>query len=85
VALGSDGWDADMAVEQVALLRLAAQHREAGVGGRLAAGHSLVAERFGTIAVALTPGALATSWCGTEEKFAMWWLAAESWSTTASW
>ena len=58
VALGADGWDPDMAVEEAALLRLAAQHHDAGIGGRLAAGHALVAERFGAVTQALAPGAL---------------------------
>ena len=58
VALGADGWDPDMAVEEAALLRLAEQHRDAGVGGRLAAGHALAAERFGANPQALAPGAL---------------------------
>ena len=58
VALGADGWDPDMAVEEAALLRNAEQHHDAGVGGRLAAGHRLVAERFGSAARALAPGAL---------------------------
>jgi cytosine/adenosine deaminase-related metal-dependent hydrolase len=58
VALGTDGWDADMAVEQAALLRLAAAHADPSVPGRLAAGHALVAERFGAVAAPLRPGAL---------------------------
>jgi cytosine/adenosine deaminase-related metal-dependent hydrolase len=58
VALGTDGWDADMAVEQAALLRLAAAHDDAAAGGRLAAGQRLVAERFGCAAEPLAPGAL---------------------------
>ena len=58
VALGVDGWDPDMVAEEAALLRLAAGHGDAGVGGRLAAGHRLVAERFGTASDALASGAL---------------------------
>lgn len=58
VALGTDGWNPDMAEEEAALLRLAAQHGDTGIGGRLAAGHRLTAERFGAAAQALTPGAL---------------------------
>ena len=58
VALGADGWDADMAVEEAALARLAALHHDVGIHGRLAAGHGLVAERFGCVAEALAPGAL---------------------------
>jgi cytosine/adenosine deaminase-related metal-dependent hydrolase len=58
VALGVDGWDPDMVDEEAALLRLAAAHGDAGVGGRLAAGHRLVAERFGSAMDALEPGAL---------------------------
>jgi cytosine/adenosine deaminase-related metal-dependent hydrolase len=58
VALGTDGWDADMAVEQAALMRLAAENHDGDVSGRLAAGHRLVAERFGTNPAPLAPGAL---------------------------
>ncbi len=58
VALGADGWNADMAVEEAALLRLAERHGDAGVSGRLAAGHALAAERFGASPQALAPGAL---------------------------
>jgi cytosine/adenosine deaminase-related metal-dependent hydrolase len=59
VALGTDGWDADMAVEEAALRRLAAAHRDPGADGRLGAGHRLVAERFGAAAEPLAPGAVA--------------------------
>jgi len=58
VALGADGWCADMGVEEAALLRLAAEHHDTGVHGRLAAGHRLVAERFGCVTQVLAPGAL---------------------------
>lgn len=58
VALGTDGWDADMAVEQAALERLANQHGDSGIDGRLAAGHRLIAERFGTAPTPLAPGAV---------------------------
>jgi cytosine/adenosine deaminase-related metal-dependent hydrolase len=58
VALGTDGWEADMAVEEAALHRLAATHGDATAAGRLAAGHRLVAERFGAAATPLAPGAL---------------------------
>jgi cytosine/adenosine deaminase-related metal-dependent hydrolase len=58
VALGTDGWDADMATEQAALVRLAAQYGDGSVGGRLAAGHRLVAERFGAVTQPLAAGAL---------------------------
>ncbi len=58
VALGADGWDADMAAEEAALLRLAERHGDGGVGGRLAAGHALAAERFGANPQALAPGSL---------------------------
>jgi cytosine/adenosine deaminase-related metal-dependent hydrolase len=58
VALGTDGWNADMREEEAALLRLAARHHDTGIAGRLAAGHRLVAERFGCAAEALAPGAL---------------------------
>jgi cytosine/adenosine deaminase-related metal-dependent hydrolase len=58
VALGTDGWNADMVEEEAALLRLAIQHHDPGTDSRLAAGHALVAERFGSAAEALAPGAL---------------------------
>jgi cytosine/adenosine deaminase-related metal-dependent hydrolase len=58
VALGSDGWDADMAEEEAALRRLAGVHGDTGAAGRLAAGHALMAERFGAAPEALGPGAL---------------------------
>jgi cytosine/adenosine deaminase-related metal-dependent hydrolase len=58
VALGCDGWDADMATEQEALARLAGIHGDAKADGRLGRGHALVAERFGTHPGPLQPGAL---------------------------
>ena len=58
VALGTDGWDADMADEQATLLRLATARGETSAGGRLAAGHALVAERFGAVVAPLAPGSL---------------------------
>jgi len=60
VALGTDGWEADMAAEEAALLRLAAAHGDPAPATRLAAGRSLVAERFGVTEVAdpFAPGAL---------------------------
>ena len=56
VALGVDGWEPDMAAEEAALKRLAAENGDAGVDGRLAAGHALVAERFGAAQRAARPG-----------------------------
>ena len=58
VALGTDGWDADMAVEEAALFRLAREHGDPSAARRLAAGHALVAERFGAAPEPLAPGAL---------------------------
>lgn len=58
VALGVDGWDPDMREEERALARLAAANGDSGVDGRLAAGHALVAERFGAETAPLTPGSL---------------------------
>lgn len=62
VALGCDGWDADMAVERAALLRLASEHRDTSATDRLESrldrGHTLVAEHFGSVREALQPGAL---------------------------
>lgn len=57
VALGTDGWNADMAEEQAALFRLAGQHGDTHAEGRLAAGHDVIAERFGFSATGLEPGA----------------------------
>lgn len=58
VALGCDGWNADMAVEEAALTRLAAAHGDKGAAGRLVAGQRLIAERFGFPAIGLAAGAL---------------------------
>ena len=58
VALGTDGWNADMAEEQAALARLAQAQRDPNAMQRLRAGHALLAERFGTSSEPLTPGAL---------------------------
>jgi cytosine/adenosine deaminase-related metal-dependent hydrolase len=58
VALGCDGWDADMAMEQEALARLARIHGDEKAGGRLGQGHALVAERFASHPEPLQPGAL---------------------------
>lgn len=59
VALGTDGWDADMAQEDRALARLAAANGDKRAAGRLAAGRALIAERFGVSATGLEPGAVA--------------------------
>lgn len=58
VALGCDGWDADMAVEQAALFRLGQAHGDERTEHRLAQGHALIAERFGSRPEPLHPGAL---------------------------
>jgi cytosine/adenosine deaminase-related metal-dependent hydrolase len=58
VALGTDGWNADMTEEQDALMRLAALHDDEHAAGRLAAGHRLMAERFGVASEPLVAGAL---------------------------
>jgi len=58
VALGSDGWNCDMAEEQAALFRLAERHGDGRAQGRLAAGHALIAERFGAEPEPLSAGAL---------------------------
>lgn len=57
VALGCDGWNADMAVEEAALVRLAAAHGDSMAAKRLEAGQGLIAERFGFPAVGFAPGA----------------------------
>jgi cytosine/adenosine deaminase-related metal-dependent hydrolase len=58
VALGTDGWNADMAEEEGALMRLAAANGDTRPARRLPAGHALIAERFGTEPAPLTPGAV---------------------------
>ena len=58
VALGTDGWEADMAVEEAALFRLAAAEGDDQAAGRLAAGHALVAGAFGAVPSPLSTGAL---------------------------
>ena len=57
VALGCDGWNADMAVEEAALFRLAAAEGDDGAASRLEAGQRLIAERFGFSATGLLAGA----------------------------
>ena len=61
-ALGCDGWDADMAVEEAALQRLAAEHGDVTpadqLANRAANGHALIAERFNTNPTPLKPGAV---------------------------
>lgn len=59
VALGTDGWVADMAVEEAALRRLASANGDDRPEGRLAAGHRLVAGAFGASPAPLAEGALA--------------------------
>jgi cytosine/adenosine deaminase-related metal-dependent hydrolase len=58
VALGTDGWNGDMAEEEEALFRLAGIHGDDGATRRLARGHVLMAERYGAAAEPLAPGAL---------------------------
>ena len=59
VALGTDGWESDMAAEDAALKRLAKANGDLlGVEGRFAAGRALVAERFGAKPQPLAPGSL---------------------------
>lgn len=58
VALGCDGWDADMKTEHEALSRLARIHGDVKAQGRLEHGHALIAERFGSRPEPLQPGAL---------------------------
>jgi cytosine/adenosine deaminase-related metal-dependent hydrolase len=58
VALGCDGWDADMATENEALSRLAGIHGDVKAQGRLGNGHALVAERFSSDPEPLQPGAI---------------------------
>jgi cytosine/adenosine deaminase-related metal-dependent hydrolase len=59
VALGTDGWAADMEVEEAALACLAAAEDDTAWRPRLAAGRRLVAELFGAAASDLAPGGLA--------------------------
>ncbi len=58
VALGTDGWNANMTEEENALERLAAANGDDRAAGRLEAGHVLIAERFGVGATGFDPGAL---------------------------
>jgi len=58
VALGTDGWNADMAEEEAALDRLARRHCDPGVGDRLGMGVGLAAERFGAETEPLALGSL---------------------------
>jgi len=58
VALGTDGWEADMEVEEAVLFRLAAAEGDDRAAGRLAAGHALVAENFGAAPEPLSVGAV---------------------------
>jgi cytosine/adenosine deaminase-related metal-dependent hydrolase len=58
VALGCDGWDADMQAEAAALARLASEQGDTTAGQRLANGPALVAERFDSHREPLQPGAL---------------------------
>jgi cytosine/adenosine deaminase-related metal-dependent hydrolase len=58
VALGTDGWNGDMAEEEAALFRLAKPYSDDRTASRLAAGNALIAERFGAITQPLAPEAL---------------------------
>ncbi len=58
VALGTDGWNGDMAEEEAALFRLAKTHGDDRAASRLATGHALIAERFAAVPQPLAPGAL---------------------------
>ncbi len=58
VALGTDGWDADMRIEQQALFRLAAEYGDDKPKGRIDTGYRLIAEQFGVAQAPLQPGAL---------------------------
>lgn len=57
VALGCDGWNADMALEKAALVRFATAHGDSKAADRLEAGQRLIAERFDFSAVGLAEGA----------------------------
>ncbi len=59
VALGTDGWAADMGVEEAALARLAAENHDTAWRPRLAAGRRLIADLHGVAATDFAPGALA--------------------------
>lgn len=58
VALGTDGWNADMGVEDAARARLAAAHGDPMTTGRALAGAELLAQRFGAALPPLAPGSL---------------------------
>jgi cytosine/adenosine deaminase-related metal-dependent hydrolase len=57
VALGTDGWNGDMAEEEIALFRLAKVHGDNRAAFRLTAGHALIAERFAATPKPLSAGA----------------------------
>ncbi|MBI2315771.1 MAG: amidohydrolase family protein, partial [Betaproteobacteria bacterium] len=67
IALGTDGWNADMAEEEAALVRLAKDHGDNRAAGRLAGGHALIAERFRAVSE-LAPGALGDAVVWENEK-----------------
>lgn len=58
VALGCDGWNADMQEEQQLLFTLAMEQGDRKAAARLAHGHALVAQRFGSEPLPLQVGAL---------------------------
>ncbi|MDR3373307.1 MAG: amidohydrolase family protein [Ancalomicrobiaceae bacterium] len=58
VALGTDGWPANMVEEQRVLMQLAAMHSDDGAERRLPAGNQLIAEHFGAAGAGLTRGGL---------------------------
>ena len=58
VALGTDGWNGDMAEEEAALFRLAEPYSDDRTASRLAAGNALIAGHFGATTQPLAPGAL---------------------------
>jgi cytosine/adenosine deaminase-related metal-dependent hydrolase len=64
VALGTDGWAADMPEEERALVRLASaagdpEARAGGLARRLAGGRRLVGERAGVVLAPIAPGSAA--------------------------
>ena len=58
VALGTDGWNGDMAEEEAALFRIAKQYGDDEAQQRLARGHTLIAERFDAVVEPFAVGGL---------------------------
>ena len=83
--VGRDGWDADMAAEDAALMRLAEQNGDVGVGGRLAMGARLSPSVSARKPSRWRPGRSAIWPCGEMALCATSSSAVASWSRTGFW